>query len=169
MVVMSTGGPRPKRGKLCEPALVIRRSPIKKTKEGPMTVLIVEDNALIAMTVEATLSEAGYKVLGPAPSTERAIAIAEQIPPRIALLNMQLQDGSSGVELARTLKQRWGTTVIFLTGQAVEARELRGVAIGFLAKPCTDEALLATITIVDQIIAGEKPDRATFPKGLQIF
>jgi DNA-binding response OmpR family regulator len=134
-----------------------------------MTILIVEDNALIAMTVEATLSEAGYTVLGPAASTDRAIEIAERIPPRIALMNIELRDGSSGIELARTLKQRGGTTVIFVTGQVADAREHRSVAIGFLAKPCTDEALLATIKIADRIIAGEKPDRAAFPKGLEIF
>jgi DNA-binding response OmpR family regulator len=134
-----------------------------------MTILIVEDNALIAMTVETTLSDAGYKVLGPAASTDRAIAIAESTPPRIALMNIELRDGSSGVELARTLKRRWGTTVIFVTGQVADAREHRDVAIGFLSKPCSDEALLATIRIADQIILGEKPDRAAFPKGLEIF
>lgn len=134
-----------------------------------MTIMIVEDNALIAMTVEATLSDAGYKVLGPAASTKGAIAIAEQTPPRIALMNIELRDGSSGIELARTLKQRWGTTVIFVTGQVVDARVHRDVAIGFLSKPCTDEALLATIEIADRIILGEKPDRAVFPKGLEIF
>jgi DNA-binding response OmpR family regulator len=134
-----------------------------------MTILIVEDNALIAMTVEATLSEAGYNVLGPVASADRAIAIAERIPPRIALMNIELRDGSSGLELARTLKRRWGTTVIFVTGQVPDAREHRDVAIGFLSKPCTDEALLATIEIADRIIAGEKPDRAGFPKGLEIF
>ncbi len=134
-----------------------------------MTILIAEDNALIAMTVESTLSDAGYTVLGPAASTERAIAIAERTPPRIALMNIELRDGSSGIELARTLKRRWGTTVIFVTGQVADAREHRDVAIGFLSKPCTDEALLATVLIADRIIAGEKPDRATFPKGLEIF
>lgn len=134
-----------------------------------MTILIVEDNALIAMTVESILSDAGYTVLGPAASAERAIAIAERTPPRIALMNIELRDGSSGIELARALKQRWGTTVVFVTGNVSDAREHRDVAIGFLSKPCSDEALLATVKIADRIIVGEKPNRAAFPKGLEIF
>jgi DNA-binding response OmpR family regulator len=134
-----------------------------------MAILIVEDNALIAMTLEATLNQAGYTVLGPAPSAARALQVAAETPPRIALLNIHLRGDGDGAGLARALKERWGTTVIFHTGQATDARRHRAFAIGVLAKPCSDEALLAAVRFADGLIRGEPEDRAVLPKGLEIF
>ena len=135
-----------------------------------MTILLVEDNALIAMTLEATLTEAGYKVAGPAASAKRAIEFAEAAPPHVALLNIRLSDGGSGVDLARTLKQRWGTAVIFLTGDMIDEPQDRAVAIGVLSKPCTDEALLSAVDFARQTVKGETRDTmTTVPKGLTIF
>lgn len=135
-----------------------------------MTILIVEDNALIAMTLEATLTDAGYKISGPAASTKRALEIAEATPPHIALLNIRLSDGGSGVTLARTLKQRWGTAVIFLTGDVIDEPEDRAVAVGVLSKPCTDHALLCAVDVARRIKKGETPEaRTAVPKGLTIF
>lgn len=71
-----------------------------------MTILIAEDNALIAMTLESALSDAGYIVLGSASSVERAVEIATQTPPQLALMNIPPRNGGSGIELARGLKQQ---------------------------------------------------------------
>src|SRR5258706_4049427 len=57
---------------------------------GPATVLIVEDEALIAMDLQWLLEEAGYRVLGPANSTAAAIALLDGIEPEVALLDVHL-------------------------------------------------------------------------------
>ncbi len=135
-----------------------------------MQILIVEDNALIAMSLETTLTAAGYTVTGPAATRQRALAVAEATPPRIALLNIRLRDGSSGIELARTLKETWGTAVIFLTGDTIDTPERRDAAIGMLSKPHTDEALLQAVAFAGHIQDGDAAAQTIpIPKGLTIF
>jgi CheY-like chemotaxis protein len=53
-------------------------------------VLVVEDELLTAMEMERILSELGCEVVGPAPSVERALALLEQDPPDLAVLDVQL-------------------------------------------------------------------------------
>lgn len=135
-----------------------------------MPILIVEDNALIAMTLEATLTGAGYTVSGPAATRKRALAIAAATPPSIALLNIHLRDGSSGIDLARTLKASWGTAVIFLTGDTIDAQEHHDVAVAMLSKPCTDSALLYAVDLAARLKSGAPPaETMNTPKGLTLF
>jgi hypothetical protein len=51
--------------------------------------------------------------------------------PQIALLDIDLRDGDSGVDVARALLERWGVPSIFISGQAVEAR----AGVGHRARP----------------------------------
>ena len=135
-----------------------------------MPILIVEDNALIAITLEATLTGAGYTVAGPVATRHRALAIAAATPPRIALLNIRLRDGSSGIDLARMLKEQWDTAVIFLTGDTIDTPEHRDAAIGMLSKPYTDEALLHAVAFAGQVKDGAAASQTSAtPKGLTLF
>lgn len=135
-----------------------------------MPILIVEDNALIAMTLEATLTGAGYTVSGPAATRKRALELATAAPPRIALLNIHLRDGSSGIDLARTLKACWGTSVIFLTGDTIDAQDHRDAAIAMLSKPCTEAALLYAVDLAERLKSGSPPAETMItPKGLTLF
>lgn len=137
--------------------------------EPRMSILIVEDNALIAMTIESMLMEAGFSVIGSSATTRQALDMASAQPPRVALVNIHLSDDTSGAELARALKARWGTAIVFMTGEPADAPEHREIAIGLLNKPCTDEALLAAVRIAHGATNGEAIDRAAIPHGLRIF
>lgn len=61
---------------------------------GPASlVLVVEDEILIALDLAATLEEAGYRVLGPAPTVAMALSLLGQQRPDAAVLDMSLRDG----------------------------------------------------------------------------
>ena len=77
-------------------------TPIRKSKQ---TILIVEDSAIVAMDLEETLEEAGYKVLGPAQDIETAINIVENQQVDGALLDIDLQ-GSKSFSVAEKLRAR---------------------------------------------------------------
>ncbi len=71
-----------------------------------MRILIVEDEALIAVVLADSLEGAGHEVMGPASTMAEALALCEALRPELALLDINLRDGSSGVDVARALLER---------------------------------------------------------------
>jgi CheY-like chemotaxis protein len=67
--------------------------------------LIIEDEPLVAMSLEDWLQEAGYEVCGPLGSTRETLAWLELNSPRAAILDIGLKHGL-GHEVARELKRR---------------------------------------------------------------
>ncbi len=88
-----------------------------------MRILIVEDEALIAWMLADSLEGGGHDVMGPAGTMAEALALCEATPPpELALLDVNLRDGSNGVDVARAFFARWGVLSIFASGQMMEAR-----------------------------------------------
>jgi DNA-binding response OmpR family regulator len=132
-----------------------------------MLVLVVEDEPMIAASIEWELTDAGHQVLGPAASAEEAMALTATVRPDVALVDINLGGNDDGVALARDLKARLGAPVVFVTGQLVQARQARDAAIGVLAKPFSFPALVATIPFAKAINEGQRPGRLPF--GLELF
>ena len=61
-------------------------------------VLIIEDEALIALDLEALVENLGHKVTGVARTRTDAVTIARNKPPGLILADIQLADGSSGLD-----------------------------------------------------------------------
>ena len=79
------------------------------------SVLVVEDEALIALMLEEMLDELGYEMIGPAATNEEAIRLAHAARIDVALLDINLgRDGDSRV-VAEVLKSR-GIPFAFVTG-----------------------------------------------------
>ena len=103
-----------------------------------MKVLIVEDEPLIAMHIELMVGDFGYHVCGIAASTQEAISLAAFERPHIALMDIHLADGSSGIDAAQELFQRHGISCIFLSANLdphVRAAVEPFKPIAFLGKP----------------------------------
>lgn len=65
-----------------------------KRQDGPARlILVVEDEVFVALDFVATLEEAGYRVLGPAPSVAAALKLLSQERPDAAVLDVSLRDG----------------------------------------------------------------------------
>ena len=134
-----------------------------------MIILLVEDEALIALTLEMTLSEAGYTVLGPVATVQRALELARQEVPDLALVNINLRDGGNGIELARELRTRWMVPVLFVSGQRSDALANRDVAMGFMGKPYDAAVALASVRLVQHLLEGRPPPPPLTPRGLELF
>jgi DNA-binding response OmpR family regulator len=98
------------------------------------TVMIVEDEAIIAMSLEEGLSDEGVQVLGPFSACAEALAFLEAEIPQCAILEAQLSDGTC-LELARELQRREVPFLIYsgIGGFEARAPELRCVT--WIEKP----------------------------------
>jgi DNA-binding response OmpR family regulator len=90
-------------------------------------VLVLEDEALIALDLQATLAEAGWEVLGPAGTLARAGALAAEARPDVACLDVNIGAETSH-DLARSLLAQ-GVPVVFLSGR--DARALPRICAAF--------------------------------------
>jgi CheY-like chemotaxis protein len=106
-------------------------------------VLVVEDEALIAMDLQALLEDAGYRVLGPANSTAAAMALLAGNEPDVALLDVNL--GRSDVfGVANELATR-KTKLIFLTGHTAQKLPQAHRHRPLVAKPYLPHVLLQAV------------------------
>jgi DNA-binding response OmpR family regulator len=108
-----------------------------------LRVLVLEDEALIALDLEATLADAGWQVLGPAGTLARARTLAEATRPDVACLDVNIGAETSH-DLARDLLAQ-GIPVVFLSGRDARAlpEDLRDVPV--LGKPVNESALIRTL------------------------
>jgi DNA-binding NarL/FixJ family response regulator len=109
-----------------------------------MRILIVEDDALIAMDMAGLVEDLGHEVLATAPAAETALALARADRPDIALVDIRLAGKADGGELAAWLYRDLGVRSLFVSGSITEAfREAMAEhhPIGFLGKPITHRNL----------------------------
>lgn len=130
-----------------------------------LLVLIAEDNALLAFMIEDALTEAGHQVLGPAGSVDGALELAARDIPDLALVDIDLEGSRSGAELARELKERWGASCIFATGQIEKARESSRWALGVLIKPFSPDDVVRAV----EVCSGPVDAGARAPRALELF
>ena len=78
-------------------------------------VLIIEDETFIAMDLEALVKNLGHNVIGVARTHSDAIALAKNKKPGLILADIQLADGSSGLEAVNELLRQFEVPVVFIT------------------------------------------------------
>lgn len=132
----------------------------------PKILLIVEDQVILAMGLQGELEDSGYRVLELADHHQEALAIAREVKPDLALVNIDLADGDDGVALARDLKAM-DVPVLFISGQPEKAISAKAVGIASLAKPYS---LLEMVGAVDYLFRHERGDESLpAPPRLEIF
>ena len=110
-------------------------------------VLVAEDEALIALDIELTLTGKGCEVVGPAGRLDQAIRVAESETIELAVLDVML--GRDDVHpLAELLAER-GVPFVFHSGHGdpVKLRE-RFPKAGFVRKPCSPVRLIEALKAV---------------------
>ena len=122
-----------------------------------LKVLIVEDEALLAMDLEFMLEEAGYIPIGPADDLKSALGAIEKSRPDLALVDVRLTSGESGINVARALHER-GIPLLFATGNC-PGEAGRPFALGCLHKPIVERSLRATLRAVVARLAGQVPPK----------
>lgn len=79
-------------------------------------VLIIEDEPIIAMDIEAIVTDLGHSVSGIAATRAEALALVAADAPGLVLADIQLRDGSSGIDAVRHILARQAVPAIFITG-----------------------------------------------------
>lgn len=105
-------------------------------------ILIVEDEMMVAMEMEAVIDDLGFEPVGIAVDSAQALALADK-QPDVALVDLHLRDGLTGPDLGRRLADR-GIQVVFVTANPrIVVRGIPG-ALGVVEKPC-DNGTIASI------------------------
>jgi CheY-like chemotaxis protein len=113
-------------------------------------ILLVEDEAVIAMATEALLEELGHTVVGCAASGDEAEAIAAAERPDLALMDINIKGDRSGVVVAASLTERFDIPSIFVTAYSdaqTVAEAATSVPLGYLVKPYDRRELAAAIQV----------------------
>ena len=112
------------------------------------SILIVEDDGLIALRIQELLISSGYRVPEPLASGEEAIEQLSHTSSDLIIMHIGLIGNIDGLETARQIRNRYDIPVIFLTAYADDLRLAHGRDIspyGYMIKPFRDDKLIGCI------------------------
>lgn len=121
----------------------------------PLRVLVVEDEAIIALQLEEDIYAAGHEVAGCAMNSREARELFDRGDPDVALVDIHLADGPTGIGLARAFADA-GCLVIFMTANVKRIPLDFAGAVGVIAKPYTSAGLHRGLTYIAGCLAGER-------------
>jgi len=130
-------------------------------------ILIIEDEALVAMELRFVLEDLGYDVVAIAADARTARNLAKETEVDLALVDIHLSDGPTGVELGRDLAQEAGVTVLYMTANPGMVRNGVAGAIGVLGKPTDERAVQKSVEYALGRRNGQPVQYA--PPELQLF
>lgn len=126
--------------------------------DPPLNILIVEDEALVAEELAFLVRDAGCREVGRAMSSAEAVALACQLAPDLALVDVHLKDGPTGVETARMIAQDCGSVVLFMTANVKRLPPDMAGACGVIGKPYSEQVMMRAIAYLDICLReGEAP------------
>lgn len=121
----------------------------------PPRILVLEDDALIALDIYNCLIKAGYRVLPATGDAIEALKQAAKTPPDIAIVDLNLRGEINGLSAARELAGQYDAQIVFATGFAEDV--IRGeYELNYLliAKPFAEVELLEAL----EKLSGPVPD-----------
>ena len=115
-------------------------------RPGRLRVVVVEDEAIIAMELEMLLSSLGAEVVATAMSADEAVRLAEAERPDCMTMDIRLQGDRDGVSAAVEIYERFGIRSVFVSAYSdpgTVARGERAHPLGWVAKPIHQDKLEA--------------------------
>ncbi|MEP7121392.1 MAG: response regulator [Byssovorax sp.] len=114
------------------------------------TILVVEDERIIAADIQQTLIALGYLVPLSVATGKQAIAAAVESHPDLVLMDISLGGAMDGIEAARRIREQLDVPIVYLTSysdEATLARAMKTAPHGYLLKPFNDRDLRITIEV----------------------
>jgi CheY-like chemotaxis protein len=130
-----------------EAAVLVQTAGQEIAEQVATDVLIIEDEPIIALDIETMVEELGHTVTGVARTQREAIALVAKKRPGLVLADIQLADGSSGLDAVNEILATIDVPVIFIT--AYPERLLTGdrpEPAFLITKPFQPEAVKAAIS-----------------------
>lgn len=118
--------------------------------QARVSLLLVEDEGIVAQDLEETLTRLGYRVLGVASEGVQAVCMAEELRPELVVMDVGLQGEIDGIQAAQMIQERSHVPVIFLTGHRdlqTISRAVRTGPLGYLVKPFQEVELQCAIEV----------------------
>lgn len=130
-------------------------------------ILIIEDEALVAMELRFVLEDLDYEVVGTASEARTARAFAMCGDVELALVDIHLSDGCTGVRLGQELGEAFGVTVLYMTANPGMVSHGVPGTMGVLTKPTDEAAVREAVEYALHLRRGEPAPQV--PHGLQMF
>jgi len=111
-------------------------------------ILIVEDEAIIAMGLKGNLQSLGYEVTSIVNTGDKAIEKAEEDKPDLILMDIRIKGEMDGIDTAEVIRNRFGIPVIFSTAYLDQERIERAkitMPFGYVLKPIQERDLKVTL------------------------
>lgn len=122
-------------------------------------ILVVEDESIVALDIQARLGRLGYTVVGSVASGEDAVVKAGEARPDLVLMDIRLEGEMDGIEAAGRIRAQFNIPVVFVTAYADE-ETLKGAkateAFGYILKPFETRELLTNIEMALYKYRGEQ-------------
>ena len=113
-------------------------------------LMVVDDEAVIAMQLEDHLQSMKYDVVGTASSAEESVSMARKLCPDLILMDIVMEGKLDGIDAARMIKEEMDIPIIFLTAYAddkVVNRAMQAEPFGYIVKPFRENEIKANIEI----------------------
>jgi AmiR/NasT family two-component response regulator len=133
--------------------------------QGSLTVLIAEDEALIAFGLAHQVEAAGYAVLGPCASMREVREVCSRTSPDLALIDVEL-GRDSGKDVCAYLSREFGTICVFVTAHPEFLIKNRAGALGSVQKPYRPEDIPSLLQYM-ATVRSRHPSRP--PRFLHLF
>jgi two-component system, cell cycle sensor histidine kinase and response regulator CckA len=114
------------------------------------SIIIVEDEFIVAAEIEERLTAMGYRMAGAADSGELALELINRQRPDLVLMDIRLRGEMDGITAATEIRRRFHLPVIFLTAYSEDStldRAKLAEPYGYILKPFDDRELKSTIEI----------------------
>ena len=95
-------------------------SKLERILDSTKSILIVEDEPILAIGMEYSLEDFGYDVSGIATSYESAISHVRESLPDLVLMDIKIKGDKSGIDAAKVIWQEYKIPVVFLTSYSSE-------------------------------------------------
>ena len=119
------------------------------------SILIVEDEFLVALEMQCILEDAGYEVVGVAADLDGAMSFAER-EIDLALVDLNLRDGLTGPQIGQRLANEHNAAVLFVTANPRLLGDGVAGTIGVLTKPTDEDTLLTAVAYASRRRRGDE-------------
>ncbi|MDA3940007.1 MAG: response regulator [Spirochaetia bacterium] len=113
-----------------------------------INILIIEDEAIVALDLKTNLERIGYSVIGSTPSGEEALDLLDSLNPDLIITDIKLQGDMDGIDVAEILNEKFGIPFIILSAYSDEGIIERAKHVepyGYIIKPFGTNNLRASI------------------------
>src|SRR6266516_3508759 len=138
----------------------------RRRSESPITVLLVDEDAMFRHGIRDLLKEVGIRIAGEARSAEEAVAQAVELAPDVVVMAVRMR-GFSGIEATRRIREAAPEARVLMLTNSIDSADtdgaIRAGASGYVLKDDSPQEIVAAIRAA---AAGESPLSPRIATGL---